>query len=321
MGAIAAWAGVAVAAGSAAYGAKQNSDAAKENEDRFQISRDDYETRLKEAAKWAATLETQYNDVIEDRPGLSWGEFVKDKVKSLNDPALREAYTNAKEEDFDVLRQLAKKASTDNLDSVVELADKFSGGKWREAMDKRNELVLNNNAAERYARAYELAAPIRGGASTVKYDNEGRLIEGQRADKQAFNIATEVQTEVDREQKADIRALQQDYLGAAERQNQKATDFMGFFDATGYATAAEADRTALLHGYQQTDEERAFDMFKMFAGAASGITPTNPQYVNASPGNELISSGVGLASSSLSNYYGKGGAGNKNTNTKNPYAS
>jgi len=316
MGALAAWAGVAIAGGSAIYGASQNAEAEDTNQERFQISREDYAIRLKESAKIAASMENEYNALLDERPDLRWSEFVKDKIKAINDPALREFYTKAKEEDFDVLRQFAKAGSEDNLDNVVSLADELSGGKWKDYMDKRNELVFETNAADRYARAQELAAPVRTGASTVKYDDQGRLIEGQRADKQAFDVATEVNTEIQQEQKQDLRAIQSDVLGAAERQTQRATDFMGFFDATGYATAAEADRSALVHGYQQTDEERMFDMYKMFAGSAAGIQPTNPAYVPAGPGNELISSGVSTASSALSNY---GNAERKKKENTNPY--
>jgi hypothetical protein len=308
--------GAAIGLGTAAVGAYQNSKESKANDERFQISREDYETRLKESAKIMAGMESEYNALLEERPDLRWSEFVKDKTRALADPALREFYTQAKEEDFDVMRQLAKAASGDNLDNVISLADELSGGKWKDYVDKRNELVMETNAADRYARSYELAAPVRTGASTVKYDDQGQLIEGQRADKQAFDIATEVDTQIKQEQKQDLRLLQQDTLGAAERQTERARDFMGFFDATGYATAAEADRSALLHDYQQTDEQRQFDLYKMFAGAAAGITPTDPRYVSPTGGNELISSGVKLASNSLSNY----GNQTKQPANSNPYA-
>ncbi len=307
--------GAVIGAGTAIYGANQNKKIDDANQERFQISREDYAARLKEAAKWTAEIETEYNELLEQRPDLKWSEFVKDKTRAIADPFLREVYTNAKEEDFDVLRQLAKKASTDNLDTVVDLADEISGGKWKDYVDKRNELVMETNAADRYARAYELGAPVRTGASTVKYDDTGNLIEGQRADKQAFDIATEVTTEVEREQKQDLRNIQQDYLGAAERQSEKAKDFMGFFDATGYATAAEADRSALLNDYQKSDEAKAFEMYKMFAASAAGITPADPRYQSPTGGNELISGGVKLASSSLSNY----GNQTKQPANTNPY--
>jgi len=308
--------GAVIGLGTAVYGASQNAKVEDANQERFEISREDYTSRLQESAKIMAGMESEYNALLEERPDLRWSEFVKDKTRALADPALREFYTNAKEEDFDVMRQLAKAGSSDNLDNVITLADELSGGKWKDYVDKRNELVMETNAADRYARSYELSAPVRTGASTVKYDDQGQLIEGQRADKQAFDIATEVDTQIKQEQKQDLRLLQQDTLGAAERQTQRATDFMGFFDATGYATAAEADRSALLHDYQQTDEQRQFDLYKMFAGAAAGITPTDPRYVSPTGGNELISGGVKLASNSLSNY----GNETKQPPNSNPYA-
>ncbi len=297
----AAWATAAVGAASAAYGASQNSKAAKANQNAYDQTRDDYASRLKLAAEGAAALNEQYNSIVGERPGLSWEEFVKDKIRAINDPFLREFYTKAKKEDYEQLREFAKMATTDNVENLQAAADKISNGRWNEMIDKRNELVLNTDASSRYARAYELSAPIRTDASTVKYEG-GKLIEGQRADKQAFSIANEVQTQVEQEQKADLRALETDRLGAAERQAEKARGFMEFFDATGYATAAEADRTKLVHGYQQMDEERAFSLYEMFAGAAAGITPGDPNYQNAGPGNELISGGIKLATTGLSNY-------------------
>lgn len=300
MGAV--WAGVAVAAGSAIYGAKQNADAADANDQARLESKEDYARRLQEGAKIAAQLEAEYNNIVANRPGLSWESFVKDKIKALNDPYLRQVYTQAKKEDFERMREFAKQASTDNVENLVSVADKLSNGKWQEAIDKRNKLVLETDAASRFARTYELAAPVRTGASTVRYDSKGQLIEGQRADKQAFSIANEVQTEVEREQKQDLRQLENDRLGAAQSQVEKARGFMEFFDATGYATAAEADRTKLVHGYQMADEERQFEIYKLFAQASSGLAPVQPQYQSTGVGNQLISSGVQLASTSLSNY-------------------
>lgn len=303
MGAL--WAGVAVAAGSAIMGAKQNADAADENERRAGESKKDYANRLKAAAEVAKKMSKEYDEIVENRPGLSWESFVRDKMRSLNDPFLRDAYTNAKKQDFENMRAFADAATSDNVENLQEVADRLSGGRWKDIIDQRDKLVLETDAAERYARTYELAAPVRTGASTVKYDNKGNLIEGQRSDKQAFQIANEVQTDVEREQKSDLRQLETDRLSAAESQVEKARSYLGFFDATGYATAAEADRSNLVHGRQQTDEERQFELFKLFAGAAAGITATQPSYVNPGVGNELISSGMQLASSSISAYNNK----------------
>ena len=300
----AAWIGLAVAAGSAYSGYSQNKKAEEANEQAQTLSRQDYAARLQEAGRIAKELNAQYNEIVGERPNLSWESFIGDKIKAINDPFLREFYTNAKKEDFERMREFAKAATTDNVDNLQEAADKLSNGKWKEIIDKRDNLVLNTDAASRMARTYELAAPVRTGASTVKYDSKGQLVEGQRADKQAFSVAQEVQTQIEQEQKQDLRQLENDRLNAAASQTAKASQFMQFFDATGYATAAESDRTNLVNGYQAVDESRAFDIYKMFAGASSGIAPVQPTYQSSGAGNELISAGVKLGSQYISNNYG-----------------
>jgi len=300
--AYAALASVAVSAASAYSGAQQNKKAAAANDAAQALSREDYNNRLAAAAKMAGQLNEEYNELTKKRPDLTWSNFVKDKIRAIDDPYLRESYTNAKEEDFNKMRDFAKAASSDNIDTVREAADKLSNGKWREIIDKRDKLVLNTDAASRMSRAYELAAPIRTGASTVRYDEKGRLIEGQRADKQAFNVAQEVQTQIEQEQKQDLRLLENDRMGAAQSQTEKAKSFMQFFDATGYATAAESDRTNLLNNFQIKDEDRAFDIYKLFAQAASGITPTQPTYQSTTGGNALISEGVRSGTEALKTY-------------------
>lgn len=299
--AIAAWASFALAAGSTAYGVSQNNKEEAANEQLKKDAETDYDSRLKLAGKVAKQMEEEYNKIVEDRPNLSWESFIGDKIKSIDDPYLRAFYTKAKAQDFNVMREFAKTATTDNVQNLQQAADTLSGGKWKEITDKRNELVLNTDAGARMARAYELAAPIRTGASTVRYDDKGRLIEGQRADKQAFSLAQEVQTATEQEQKADLRQLESDRLGAAQSQVQKADQFMQFFDPTGYATAAESDRTALVHGYQDKDEERQFKLYELFANASSGIQPVQPQYTTGS-GNALIASGVKAGGDALSAY-------------------
>lgn len=301
MGAIAAWATVAIAAGSAYAGSQQNKKEAEQNARLEEEAKTDYAARLKLAGNTAKEMEREYNEIVKDRPNLSWESFIGDKIKAINDPYLRQFYSQAKAQDFEALRSFAKVASQDNVANLQKAADDLSGGRWKEITDKRNELVMQTDAGARMARAYELAAPVRTGASTVRYDDQGRLIEGQRADKQAFSVAQEVQTATEQEQKADLRQLETDRLSAAQSQTQKADQFMQFFDPTGYATAAEADRTALVNNYQKTDEERQFEMYKLWAQASSGIQPVQPNYTTGA-GNELIAAGVKTGSDALSAY-------------------
>ena len=308
-------AGIIVAGGTVAAGSMANNAAEDQNNAMRDASKSDYNQRIAAAQAGLKKINDEFNDILEKRPNTSWTSFIKKKMAAVNDPAVRDFYVNAKEEDFARLQEFANRASKGNVNNLLDAADEISGGRWREFVGKRNDLIANTDAASRYQRAYELAAPVRGDASTVRYDDQGRLIEGQRADKQAFNIATEVQTGIEQEQKQDLRAAENDRLNAAASQVQKAGEFTAFFDPTGYANRLSEEQTALEQGWQAADEARSFDLYKMFAGAAAGITAVQPNYVNPNPGDALIAQGVKSGTDSLMTYY-------KDKNSKpasNPY--
>lgn len=303
MGAVAAWLGVAVAAGSAAYGASENEEAKDANASAQQASKDDYESRLQTTAKWAKKLQDQYNKIVKQRPSLDWATYVKEQIRNIDDPAVRNFYVNAKQEDFDNLQRFAEAATKNNTQSLLDTADQISGGRWRENMDRRAELINSTTAAQRYERANELVSPTIMDPSTVRYDEQRRLIEGQRADKQRFNIALEQQAAAEQEQKADLRTYTNDILSAAQSQQQKATDFLQFFDPTGFGTAFATQQAAAEKGYQALDEERAWSIYDKFAGSAAGITPSQPTYQNPNPGNAMIADAIKMGSSSIIDYY------------------
>lgn len=294
--------GALIGLGTAAVGYAQNRSANKANATARSESQADYQERLRLAAVGAKQLQAEYDELIKERPGLDWASFVKDKIAAIDDPALRQFYSEAKNKDFQEMRNFAEIASTDNMDNFLAAADRLSGGRWKEVSDERINLIMNTDAAERFRRTNELAAPLRTGASTTKYDDSGRLIEGQRSDKQVFSVANEVETAIQQEKKADIRAFQQDTISAAASQTEKAKSFMPFFDATGFASAIESDRFASQVGFQMADEQRAADIYKMFAGAAAGIAPVQPTYQDNTAGNELIASGIKSTGDSISAY-------------------
>lgn len=303
MGAIAAWAGVAIAAGSAAYGASENAEAEDANSAMRQESKDDYEFRLKQTGEWAKKLQDQYNKIVKDRPNLDWATYVKEQIRNINDPAVRNFYVNAKQEDFDNLQRFAQSATKGNTQSLIDTAEEISGGRWRDSMNRRAELINSTTAADRYARANELVAPTIMDPSTVRYDEQGRLIEGQRADKQRFNIALEQQVAAEQEQKADLRSYTSDIMSAAQSQQQKATDFLQFFDPTGFGAAFASQQAADSKGYQNLDETRAWSIYDRFASAAAGIQPTQPTYQDPNPGNAMIADAIKSGSSSIMDYY------------------
>lgn len=306
--------GVAAAGATAYVGSQSNKTAEEQNEAMRSDSKEDYTKRLSVAQQNLKKINQEFNKVLKERPNTSWESFIKSKLKSVNDPAVRDLYVNGKAEDFAKIQEFAQRASEGNVDNFIQAADEISGGRWNEFINKRNDLVATTDAASRYQRAYELSAPIRGDASTVRYDNQGRLIEGQRADKQAFNIATEVQTGIEQEQKNDLRLLENDRASAAASQLEKASQFTSFFDATGYASKLADEQMAQKQAWQAVDESRHFDLYKMFAGSAAGITAVQPNYVDPNQGNAMIAQGIKMGTDSVSSYY-------KNKPTTSPTSS
>ena len=297
-----AWIYAVVEIGVALYGAYQTSQTNKGNQQAYGDSRADYEARIAAAQKGLAQVEDQYNKVREQRPDISWEGYVDSLVKSIDDPKLRAAYDSAKQKDFGVLRTLAKTASEDNSANFRIALNSASNGKAAEIIDQRNDLTLNNDTKQRFARAMELRAPEIG-AGTVKYDEKGQLIEGQRADKQVFSTAYEVQDAVNKERLNNLAQLERDRSSVAASQQEKARSFMPFYDATGLSVNAFADNRKELIDFQKMDEMQAFDLYKTFAAAASGIQPSQPGYQSSAASQALTGQAVTAAGSALASYY------------------
>jgi hypothetical protein len=296
------WIGLAISAASATYGAYQNNKAQKANEAAYGASQADYDKRIAAAQQGLGAMEAQYNKVKSERPDITWEGYVGELITSLNDPNLKKAYANAKQEDFNVLRSLASSATKDNAENFKATLNSVTNGQADNIVNQRNDLVLNDDTKARYTRALELRAPDIG-AGTVKYDDKGQLIEGQRADKQVFQTAYEVTTETNRERLANLTALQRDSSSIAENQKEKALSFMPFYDRTGLAVNAFVDSRKERIDFAKMDEAQAFDLYKTFALAASGITPSQPNYQPAGPGNAAIAEGIKGAGSALGAYY------------------
>lgn len=285
------WAYVAVGVASIAVGAISSANANKANKAGQQASMDDYNKRIAEAQKGFAIMEQNYNAAKAERPDLTWEAYSAGLVKSLNDPALTKAYADSKAEDFKRLEVLAKRATTDNATTFKETFDSVSNGKGAEIINQRNDLVLNDDVEARVKRAYELRAP-QIGAGTVRYDSKGKLIEGQRADKQVFSTAYEETVAANRERLANLSALERDRSSTAASQQQRASDFMSFYDATGLkATAFDKNRTEQID-FAKLDQMQAFQLMNTFAQASLGITATQPQYQDPSKGYAIAASGL-----------------------------
>jgi len=142
-------------------------------------------------------------------------------------------------------------------------------------------------------------------AGTVQYDSEGRLVEGQRADKQVFTTAYEADAAARDRQFRMQRDLLSDYTSIADRQAEKAKDFLQFAGLEPVARDMANKSLTTAIGFQQQDEQNQFELIRQYAAAASGIQPTQPTYRSTGPSDALIAEGISSAIKGMATYYNK----------------
>lgn len=160
--------------------------------------------------------------------------------------------------------------------------------------DTASDIALTSNPEAAYQRALELySSNIPAG--TVRTDAQGRLVESQGAAKKLFNIAFETQ-----EQQRDIqfrrsRDLANDFAAIADRNTERAKDFLSFAGlepvARGFALSALENRVA----YQKADEAMQFGLIQQYAASASGGAAATPAYQDGSAYAKLMSQGIDTA--------------------------
>lgn len=131
-------------------------------------------------------------------------------------------------------------------------------------------------------------------AGTVKLNREGRLVEGQRADRQVFQTAFEI-SEAQRDKRFDrLSSVLASDRAVADRQQEKAKDFLDKTDFTSLArdfTAASRSAQTL---FQQLDETRQFNLIRDFTNAAFTNQTAQPTFQNTDTADTLTASGINL---------------------------
>lgn len=300
---VAFWAPFVFGAANTAYGALQSNKTNKANQSAQDQALGDETERRKAAAYEAKRLMKEFNKLREERPGATLQEFLRDQLAVSNDPQLNESFRRLRQEDFDKAQSVADQAQQGNLDQFNSLLEDISNGKAEEFINNRNDIALSTNDVAAFDRAMQLRSPAIP-AGTVRMDSQGRFVEGQRADKQVFQTAFETSEQQ--------RALQFDRLGtildsdraAAERQQEKARDFLQFSDYTGFATALAQEQSNRQLSYQTADENRQFSLIKQFTDSAFSNQTAQPTAQPTTGSDNLIASGVKLAGDSVAQYYG-----------------
>lgn len=297
------WVATAVGVATTAYGAASSARTNKQNKRAAAQSKADEESRRERAVAELTKAQDSYNKLREERPGLTFDDWKNEYVKAISDPALRENFRKVREEDFVAATDFAKRASTGNVETFLQARDLVSQGAAPELTSRLNELALTADSPEAMKRAMELRSGYIP-SGTVKYDQQGRLVEGQRADKQVFTTAYEADVAARDRQFRMSRDLLSDYTSIADRQSEKARDFLQFasIEPTARDLSTSALRTAI--GFQEADERNQFDLIRQYAAAAAGVQPVQPTYQPTTQSDALMAQGISTAVKGMASYYG-----------------
>ena len=111
--------------GTAAAGYIGSRKTAKGNEALAAQAQGDELARRKAAGAEAEKAIAAYNQLREERPGLTFREWANERVQALNDPALKEAFRKTKREDFEEAQLIANLASQGNVNTFEMVIDRF----------------------------------------------------------------------------------------------------------------------------------------------------------------------------------------------------
>jgi len=290
MGYIVALAGLAAAgigyAGTSSTNSQNKKLAAQSTQDELD--------RREAASKELEKAFKAYNKLREERPGVSFGEFKNEYVGAISDPRLREAFNNVKQQDFELAQSIATQSTVGNLANYGVAYNAVSGGYGNELRDTASEIALSDTSEQAYNRALQLYSKSVP-AGTVRYDANGKLVESSGAAKRLFNIAFETDQQQRDIQFRRSRDLANDFAAIADRNTERAKDFLQFAGlepvARGFALQAIENRIA----NQRADEAIQFGLIQRYAAAASGGTPATPAYQDGSAYAKLMSQGIDTA--------------------------
>jgi hypothetical protein len=295
------WFAVAAGVGTAVVGGVSAYNTNKSNEDAASQAKSDELKRREAASKELKKAYAAYEAMKEERPGISFSQFKNEYVGAISDPQFADAFRKIKEDDFTFAQKMADRATQGNLSNYELTTDAVSGGAYQDLRAKQNEIALTSDVDASVKRALELRSAYIP-AGSVQSDSQGRFVEGQRADKQVFTTAYEQDLAARDRQFRMSRDLANDYATIAERQQERAKDFINFGSlepvARGFVTQAIGNAV----GFQQQDEANQFQLIRDYANSVFSNQTQQPQYQNPNAYNAMISSGIDSAIKGLATY-------------------
>lgn len=303
------WLYVAVGVGTAAAGYFGSQSTQRGNEKLSAQARQDEINRRGAASEELNKAFAAYEKLRSERKGIKFEDWRNEYAKGLQDEQLQQMFREIKEEDFQFASGIARQGTQQNIQNWAQSAQDISGGKAKQLLDIMNETALTDTTEAAYNRALELESG-KIPAGSVQYDKDGRLIRGQRADKQLFTTAYEVGERQRDIQFRRARDLFGDYSDIALRQQEKARDYLPDFAYEPVVRELSSKAMESQLKFQMQDEMNQFQLIRDFAASAMGNQTANPQFADAGQYNQLISKGIDIAV--------KGAANSQNSNSTTP---
>lgn len=293
---------VAVGAGTAAYGANQQKKASKANKENQEKYIKSVQQNEAEARKLFDGFMEGYNNSKERLAGMSIKEYVQNTVTALNDPALNAAFRKAKDGDWEQAQRFADEGSDQNVSIFNRVVDEVGGGNYKELLAKRDAAIFGEDVESLYAEARRLQAPKQM-AGSVRRDEDGDVIGGQRGDKFEFDISTTaVKEQNDRIFEKSRVAIEDDRVAAA-RQQDRAIQFLPMLDYSGYTAQS------VVAPYNQAKISAEIAMLQAEATLASNAMamaygkPLAPAQIDSSGAAALTAQGTQMALGGLTQLY------------------
>lgn len=309
------WIGIATAAvgaGTAVYGANQQKKASKANKQNQEAYLKSVQQNEAEARKLFDSFIEGYNNSKERLEGMSIREYVQNTVTALNDPTLNAAFRKAKDGDWEQAQRFADEGSDQNVSIFNRVVDEVGGGNYKELLAKRDAAIFGEDVESLYSEARRLQAPKQA-AGSVRRDENGDVIGGQRGDKFEFDISTTAIKEAnDRTFEKSRIAIEDDRVAAA-RQQDRAIQFLPMLDYSGFTAQS------VVAPYNQAKISAELAMLQAEANLASNAMsmaygkPLAPAQIDSSGAAALTAQGTQMALGGLTQLYKDSRTSNSNS--------
>jgi hypothetical protein len=302
MSSAAIWATVAVGAATAGAGYLSQRETDKANEQNSQKYLDAIQKNEKEARRLFDGFMKGYNSSKERLEGMSLRDYIGRQVEALNDPVLTASFRKARDGDWEQAQRFADEGSDQNVSIFNRIIDEVGGGNYKELLARRDKAIMGEDIESLYKEARRLQAPKQM-AGSVRRNEDGEVIGGQRADKFEFDISTSaIKEQNDRMFEKSRIAIEDDRVAAA-RQQDRAIQFLPMLDYSSFVN------NAVVQPFNEAKLRTELTLLQSEANLAANAMsmafskPLAPAQMSNPFAGELMSTGTKAAMGGIADLY------------------